>query len=205
MSTLTIYPTSATGLVGTTITTIGDRNSTNDSGLILYDIGNNVGAAYQIGLSPAMNSVLTFLTAGRIWWIHRQVRAHNIHTTSDKLIQSVSKIILESGSLYPILSIMGLVVRNTTDIPLDFFPLVALSAGIAPTLIIVRAKLGKNVESLQDQVSGIRFTSPSAPQEGTTTVSRAPVHSIGNFSMAAAEPEGGNEGRVADQKEATAV
>ncbi|ESK83550.1 hypothetical protein Moror_12105 [Moniliophthora roreri MCA 2997] len=191
--------TNATGLVGTIITTIGENDtSTIDSDVVLYDVGSDIIWAYEIALSPAMNSILTLLTAGRIWWIHRQVRAHNIHTTSGKLLYSVSRIILESGSLYPVLSIVGLVLRNATTadaLPLDFFPLVTLSAGIAPTLIIVRAKYCKNIENLQDQVPGIHFASRPAPQEGTTTVSRVPVHSIGNLSMAAAEAEGlgGNE------------
>ncbi|ESK84181.1 hypothetical protein Moror_16984 [Moniliophthora roreri MCA 2997] len=194
--------TNVAGLVGATIDTIGDTDSA--MSLALYDFGGDITLAYQIALSPAMNSILTLLTAGRIWWIHRQVRAHNIHTTSDKLIYSISRIILESGTLYPVLSIVGLVLKNATTIdalPLDFFPLVTLSAGIAPTLIMVRTKLGKNVESLQDQVSGTRFTSRPEPREGTTTVSRVPVHSIGNLGMAATESGEGNE----ERKETTAV
>ncbi|KAK7020688.1 hypothetical protein VNI00_017630 [Paramarasmius palmivorus] len=51
----------------------------------------------------------------------------------------------------------------------DPFPLVVLSAGIAPALIMVRAKLGKNVESLQEVVSDIRFTSQPV-QQGTSTI-----------------------------------
>ncbi|KAK7054285.1 hypothetical protein VNI00_003478 [Paramarasmius palmivorus] len=55
--------------------------------------------------------------------------------------------------------------------------------GIAPTLIMVRAKLGQNIESLQEAVSDIRFTSQPARQ-GTgginlsTTQSEAQVLSI---------------------------
>ncbi|ESK84179.1 hypothetical protein Moror_16982 [Moniliophthora roreri MCA 2997] len=191
--------TNVAGLVGTTIDTIGDSNSA--SNLALYDVGGDITLAYQIALSPAMNSILTLLTAGRIWWIHRQVRAY---IRKDKLIYSILRIILESGSLYPVLSIVGLVLRNTTTshtLPLDFFPLVTLSAGIAPTLIMVRTKLSENVVRLEDQVSGICFASRSAPREGTTTVSRVLVRSIGNLSMTAAELEGGHEGRVVDGKE----
>ncbi|KAK7020691.1 hypothetical protein VNI00_017633 [Paramarasmius palmivorus] len=60
------------------------------------------------------------------------------------------------------MSMVDLIIVNTISTekyPVDLFPLVTLSAGIAPTLIMVRAKLGKNVESLQEAVSNIRFTS----------------------------------------------
>ncbi|EEB93818.1 hypothetical protein MPER_07482, partial [Moniliophthora perniciosa FA553] len=62
----------------------------------LYFIGNNVNFAHSVA-SLVVNFTLTLLTAGRIWWIHRQVRALGV-SASDTLVQSVSKIILESGS-----------------------------------------------------------------------------------------------------------
>ncbi|KAI3608467.1 hypothetical protein WG66_000915 [Moniliophthora roreri] len=133
-----------------------DINS-ESSNLDFYNVGKAVGVVYGT-TSVIVNSVLTLLTAGRIWWIHRQVRAHGVHT-SDKLMHSVSRIILESGLLYPAMSMINLITFYTAtidDLPLDFGPLVTLSAGIAPTLIMVRARLGKSVESLQDKVSDIR-------------------------------------------------
>ncbi|KAI3607934.1 hypothetical protein WG66_004492 [Moniliophthora roreri] len=205
-STLTIYPILVLGLIGTALYTFGLSDRTIHSKLTLYDIGKTITAAYETA-SPAINSILTLLTAGRILWIHRQVRVHNVHTTSDKLIRSVSRIIVESGSLYPIFSIVALITANTATIdaiPFDFSPLVILSAGISPTLIMVRAKLGKNVESLQDQISGIRFTSRPAPREGTTTVSQAQVYPLGNLNMAAVELEGGSERQMINGKESVA-
>ncbi|ESK92601.1 hypothetical protein Moror_4400 [Moniliophthora roreri MCA 2997] len=154
-----------------------DINS-ESSNLDSDNVGKAVGVVYGT-TSVIVNSVLTLLTAGRIWWIHRQVRAHGVHT-SDKLMHSVSRIILESGLLYPAMSMINLITFYTAtidDLPLDFGPLVTLSAGIAPTLIMVRARLGKSVESLQDKVSDIRFTSQPRLQEGTITISRAQVHS----------------------------
>ncbi|ESK83339.1 hypothetical protein Moror_8779 [Moniliophthora roreri MCA 2997] len=106
------------------------------------------------------------LTAGRIWWIHRQARAHGIHT-SDAVIDSVSRIVFESGIMFPMFCVAALIVNNTTSLyVVDLDPIKVLSVGIAPTLIMVRAKLDKNVESLQDQISDICFTSRPAPREG---------------------------------------
>ncbi|KAK7018646.1 hypothetical protein VNI00_018357 [Paramarasmius palmivorus] len=92
------------------------------------------------------------------------------------------------------MNVVDLVILNT--IPpekyiFDPFPLVVLSAGIAPTLIMVRAKLGMNIESTQEAVSEIRFTSQPAQRGagGTSTVySQAQVLSI------APNSEGGMEG-----------
>ncbi|ESK84698.1 hypothetical protein Moror_631 [Moniliophthora roreri MCA 2997] len=137
-----------------------------------------------------VNLALTLLTAGRIWWIHRQVRAHGVHT-SDKTFSTVSRLILESGSLYPLISIIGLILVNVPQpywIPIDCYPLSSLTAGIAPTLIMVRAKLGKNVESLQEHVSDIRFTSRPAPRE-----SQVQANSIGNFTTTRVDVQGGGE------------
>ncbi|EEB91407.1 hypothetical protein MPER_10234, partial [Moniliophthora perniciosa FA553] len=177
-----------------------------ESNVEIANYGSLLNFVFEV-LSVILNSTLTLLTAGRILWIHRQVRAQGIHT-SDAFVQSVSRIILESGALYPVLGIIGLILANEMyaqrvtidEMPIDFFPLIRLSAGIAPTLIIVRAKLGKNVESLQDQVSDICFTSRAVPGEGTSsTGSRAQVHSIGNLSMVSA---GGDDQRGAGRKDA---
>uniref|UniRef100_A0A0W0G660 Uncharacterized protein n=2 Tax=Moniliophthora roreri TaxID=221103 RepID=A0A0W0G660_MONRR len=105
------------------------------------------------------------------------------------------------------MGIVTLIKDNTTTldhVPFDIIPLVVLSAGIAPTLIVVRAKLGKTVESLQEQVSDIHFTSQSAPRhgEGAGTISRV-THTTGTLSMMAVEAE--NNRRVVDEKGTMAV
>ncbi|ESK87664.1 hypothetical protein Moror_1886 [Moniliophthora roreri MCA 2997] len=164
------------GVVSAVLITVEvDSESLNPA---LYTSGRITNFVYSV-TSLVVNFVLTLLTAGRIWWINRQVRAHGVHA-SDKLMHSVFRIIFESGLLYPIMSIITLITYNTTtldELPFDFAPLMTLSAGIAPTLIMVRAKLGKNVESLQDKISDIQFTSQPHLREGTITISRAQVHS----------------------------
>ncbi|KAK7040904.1 hypothetical protein VNI00_009500 [Paramarasmius palmivorus] len=103
-----------------------------------------------------MNSILAFLTAGRIWWIHRQRWAR-------------SNGFLESGILYPLFQVVNLVNVNFNirayphPMPFDWTPIAVLSAGFAPTLVMVRAKLGKKVESLrtgESAFSDIRFNRP---------------------------------------------
>ncbi|KAI3618181.1 hypothetical protein WG66_005602 [Moniliophthora roreri] len=189
--------TNVLGLAGSIMLIIGVRDMAKESNLIIFVNGGNVTFAYNI-CSAVVNSALTLLTAGRIWWIHREVRAHGIHTT-DTLVQSITRIILESGMLYPFFIVAALIVTNTVSInawSFDVYPLVALSAGVAPTLIMVRAKLGKNVESLQNMVSDIHFMSQPEVGDAATARSRAQVHSI------ALEFERESEERAERQKEA---
>ncbi|ESK82051.1 hypothetical protein Moror_13425 [Moniliophthora roreri MCA 2997] len=162
--------TNVVGLTGAIMVTVYNdaRVQSNEA---LFDLGDTMNGAYRTA-STVVNSVITLLTAGRIWWIHWQVRAHGVYTT-DTLIQSVYRMILESGSLYPMLSIINLIVVNSTtfdEAPFDCYPLATLSAAIAPTLIMVRAKLGKNIESLEDQILDIRFTTQLAPGERASII-----------------------------------
>ncbi|KAK7018645.1 hypothetical protein VNI00_018356 [Paramarasmius palmivorus] len=75
-----------------------------------------------------------------------------------------------------------LIIVNTIapeNISFDPAPLVALSAGMAPTLIMVRAKFGMNVESsMQEAISDIRFTDNEQGLGGNTARSRAQILSI---------------------------
>ncbi|KAI3596584.1 hypothetical protein WG66_003387 [Moniliophthora roreri] len=153
--------------------TVGIKDRNDESTIVLLKNALTAGFVYNI-VSAVINSVLTLLTAGRIWWIHRElIRTHGIYT-NDTLASSVSRIILESGVLYPVFDIVGLIATNTTTMhamPFDFWPPMVLVAGIAPTLISVRAKLGKNVESLQTQISDIHFSSRPAPREDVSALS----------------------------------
>ncbi|THU99234.1 hypothetical protein K435DRAFT_659406 [Dendrothele bispora CBS 962.96] len=160
--------------------------------------------------------VLYVLIAGRIWWIHRRVSIHGVHA-SDRLVHSVCRIILESGMLYPIFQIANAIENSAGDpstIPFDFLPVAALMAGVAPTLIMVRAKLGKNVESLQTgdttstgfdfgtrsgTVSSIRFGDRLGTMTTTPGVMR-PVRShnipLAEISVVAAGDEVEEEGKT---------
>uniref|UniRef100_A0A0W0EUV5 Uncharacterized protein n=1 Tax=Moniliophthora roreri TaxID=221103 RepID=A0A0W0EUV5_MONRR len=188
------FITNALGIVCAITLIIG----TTESNYAAFRVSQVTNGVYNI-CSAIVNGMLTLLTAGRIWWIRRQVRAHGTFS-SDTFVQAVSKIILESGMIYPFFTVVALIVTNTSTpsiLPFDFFPLTVLSAGIAPTLIIIRARLGKNVESLQDMISDFRFTSQESPRE-VTTRSRAQVYPV---SMEPAET-GGSEEQVINRKEA---
>uniref|UniRef100_A0A0W0FND3 Uncharacterized protein n=1 Tax=Moniliophthora roreri TaxID=221103 RepID=A0A0W0FND3_MONRR len=198
--------TNAIGLISTFMMAIGKSDMTNESKVAIFFVANDIFTAYSIS-SVVINMLLTLITAGRIWWIHRQVRAQGVYA-SDTLVGSVSRIILESGIIYPICMIAVLIVAyipgNTT--PFDPSPVAALAAGLAPTLILVRAKLGKTVESLQDKVSDMRFTSPGL-RETTTTISQAQAHPIANLSLVPHDIErsGGSEEKSSTEKEAIDV
>uniref|UniRef100_A0A0W0FNN1 Uncharacterized protein n=1 Tax=Moniliophthora roreri TaxID=221103 RepID=A0A0W0FNN1_MONRR len=190
--------TNATALVGIIIDLIYLARDIPES---LHHIGNALVVGSDIS-SAVINSLITLLTAGRMWWIHRQVRTQAVYA-SDTLVGTISRIILESGIIYPVFIVLNQVVGQTStpdEAPFSLYPLAVLSAGIAPTLIIVRAKLGKGIESLHSQVSEIRFTSRPAPNEGTIIRPQAQVHSIGNI-RAPME----NDVYVGMSKEATAV
>ncbi|KAK7038784.1 hypothetical protein VNI00_010670 [Paramarasmius palmivorus] len=112
--------------------------------------------------SAGLNFVLTALTAGRIWWISRQAR-HILSRADNQQYRAIIAIILESGLIYPVLQIIYIVTLRILDperignIPVDLFPVVYQTAGIAPTLIIVRAATGKAIESVNQEVSTLRF------------------------------------------------
>ncbi|ESK84257.1 hypothetical protein Moror_3796 [Moniliophthora roreri MCA 2997] len=174
------------------------------SNYMLVTHAKTVLASYDV-CSAVVNSALTLFTAGRIWWIHRQARAHGVYSSDAFDIESIYRIILESGLIYPVFIVASLVATNTSTpktLPFDFYPLRSLSAGIAPTLIIVRVKFGQNAENLQDRmISDIGFTTP---REGNTIRSLGQVYSIGNFSMTPVGSGGGSEDSgVGIQKEAT--
>uniref|UniRef100_A0A0W0FWF4 G protein-coupled receptor n=1 Tax=Moniliophthora roreri TaxID=221103 RepID=A0A0W0FWF4_MONRR len=181
----------ALGLVSAVMMTIGTRDPRIHSNEVLYNIGDYLAFAYLIS-SAVVNSILTLLTAGRIWWIYRQARIQGVQT-SDTFVHSISKIILESGILYPTIIIASLIQANITTpetVPFDFHVLIPLSAGIAPTLIMVRAQLGQNVECLRDTaLSDMRFTVRSTSQGTTATDSQMHVYSFGMAPLAREESD----------------
>ncbi|KAF9259811.1 hypothetical protein L218DRAFT_989919 [Marasmius fiardii PR-910] len=127
---------SSTGMI---MIIIGSTDTRVRSNRVLIENGQTIGAVGLI-ISAAFNSVLTLLTAGRIWWITRSVRKSKTY-----LLTTMNKIIFESGMIYPLIIILHLSIRNGLPqyyVPLDTLPVVVIAAAIAPTLIIVRIRLG---------------------------------------------------------------
>uniref|UniRef100_A0A0W0FDN3 Uncharacterized protein n=1 Tax=Moniliophthora roreri TaxID=221103 RepID=A0A0W0FDN3_MONRR len=152
----------AIGLSSTIVIAIGNHHlysATN--GRQLYTIGNSIVNAYLIA-HTVFNGILTVMTAGRIWWITREVRLLMDREMSHKYTGIIA-MILESGALYPTFAIAYLIIDATidpqhTDIrPINLGPLIVLSAAISPTLIIVRAAVGKTVNTVDQVISTLQF------------------------------------------------
>ncbi|KAJ8088130.1 hypothetical protein PM082_013681 [Marasmius tenuissimus] len=144
----------------------------------------NAGPFHFVGLlmSAVVNVLVTLLTAGRIWWINRQSQAHvgvsekkNTHKLS-----TANRIILESGMIYPTVMVVYIITGwqyHAKQLrPVELIPVTVLSAGIAPTLALLRAQMTKLSERASskvefERVSEIRFNSARlARLGGTSTV-----------------------------------
>ncbi|KAK7059777.1 hypothetical protein R3P38DRAFT_969904 [Favolaschia claudopus] len=119
-------------------------------------------------MSVATNSILTMLTAGRMWWIGREVRrASTLPTT--RSYNTAVVMILESGALYSLcviayvvsgafLSPSAIIINNIlTGVLFQF-------VNIVPTLIAVRVSLSRAAESrwidgVSDSAANVTFTS----------------------------------------------
>ncbi|KAF9265721.1 hypothetical protein L218DRAFT_924262 [Marasmius fiardii PR-910] len=136
---LASFAVNVTSSTGAIMFIIGIRDTRISSNIALVKTGGNIQAVGMI-LSASFNSILTLLTAGRVWRITRTLRSSSTYN-----LTTMNRIILESGMLYPLAMIIHLSITNAFPqyhTPFDTLPLVVLAAGIAPTLIIVRIRLG---------------------------------------------------------------
>ncbi|KAG7092851.1 hypothetical protein E1B28_009165 [Marasmius oreades] len=125
---------------GAIVQIIGFRDSRIESNTALTGIGAELEAVGFI-TSAVFNLMLTLSTAGRIWWITRCVGPSRTYY----VVTTMNKIILESGTLYPLAMIVHLSFTNAfpgDQLPIDTYPLIVLAAGITPTLIVIRKRLG---------------------------------------------------------------
>ncbi|KAK1222753.1 hypothetical protein PQX77_014393 [Marasmius sp. AFHP31] len=132
-------------------------------------------------ISTTYNSLLTLLTAGRIWWIvHNvgQINESRIHTKYRIIIATI----LESGLLFTATAVVGnvlpLVLKSRKDghIFLDVGVISAQMMGIAPTIMIVRIKAGKAVESVHQTVSTLRFAEGANNSQQQSTAAHGMVN-----------------------------
>ncbi|KAF9259789.1 hypothetical protein L218DRAFT_633526 [Marasmius fiardii PR-910] len=148
---------------------IGARDTRIASSRVLFEDGQTITAVGLI-MSALFHLVFTLLTAGRIWWISRTVQRSKAGWSLNQKHRTVIRIILESGILYPLVMIVHLSITNGFhQVPFDTLPLTVLAAGIAPTLIIVRARLGMSPVNDIPSCSAMSFkipdsTSQSAPE-----------------------------------------
>ncbi|KAF8880557.1 hypothetical protein BD779DRAFT_1446204, partial [Infundibulicybe gibba] len=91
-----------------------------------------------------LNTLITILTAGRIWWISR--KAHQI-LGSDlvKRYNSAIAIIVESGAIYSTYIILDVIISGQVSTNLVLDAGLIQMVGIVPTLIIVQVGLGRGI------------------------------------------------------------
>ncbi|KAJ8085707.1 hypothetical protein PM082_004525 [Marasmius tenuissimus] len=113
-------------------------------------------------ISTVYISLLTLLTAGRIWWTVRQVgqiTGSRVYTKYKILVATI----LESGLLLPATQVAAIALSLIVDpnknglVPFDTVVITTQMTAIAPTLIIVRIAYGQSVESVDQMVSTLHF------------------------------------------------
>ncbi|KAK1223679.1 hypothetical protein PQX77_013437 [Marasmius sp. AFHP31] len=112
--------------------------------------GEEIAQVYN-GSYAGANLLITTLTASRIWWLSRKARESNPDSGAHRLYVRIVAIILESGSLYPIVSFIDIGLSENASkigVPIRLLPTVTLIAGIAPALMIVRCRV---FNALQDR------------------------------------------------------
>ncbi|KAL0575089.1 hypothetical protein V5O48_006880 [Marasmius crinis-equi] len=116
--------------------------------------------------AAAFNFTLTLMTAGRIWWVSYNARKEMGKQVNSKYTTIVA-IIIESGFLYSA-SLLGLyitmLIKGTLPAPFDPDVIMAQLAGLAPTLLIVRATSNKSADSVYQSHKVFTITFASVPE-----------------------------------------
>ncbi|ESK81504.1 hypothetical protein Moror_15687 [Moniliophthora roreri MCA 2997] len=152
-------------IVASVFEVIGISNTADLARWQLYLQANTIDTAFWLA-EMGVNIILTLLTAGRIWWISQEARKHMGPAIKTKY-STIVAIILESGILYLIFLTTTVVYSlladpdATASTAFSFQVVTFQLAGIAPTLIIIRAASGKTVEhtSMNQVVSSLHFAS----------------------------------------------
>ncbi|KAI3613587.1 hypothetical protein WG66_006123 [Moniliophthora roreri] len=154
---------------------LGDRDRSNTLNWDLYVKGNKMALSVEVidaGLEhfirdPCMNhdsgQNLVYQSASTA-----PVGSENIIHVSNNYSDYASHISsyafsLESGFLCPLAITINLIIVHARDldfkqlIPVDLSPVIYQFAGIAPTLVITRARTGKSIESVDQTILSIHF------------------------------------------------
>ncbi|KAL0566400.1 hypothetical protein V5O48_015615, partial [Marasmius crinis-equi] len=179
----------ATNVVG--VVAISVQLSAN---LTLFVDGNNI-FMWFTGAVAFTQLFLTFMIAGRIWWISRQMARNS---SMRKSVRTIIAITLESGIVYAILLVIYQVQNSALPISIDLglYPILIQFAGLSPTLIIIRAALGMSIENSPDCNV---VTSPLSPLDfaqgpsGSTVTAQLTFNSLSRVS---AVPQTTNAGKA---------
>ncbi|ESK84955.1 hypothetical protein Moror_9237 [Moniliophthora roreri MCA 2997] len=186
------------GVTGSILTALRNRNAYNEWNWSLYVTGNRMALSVEV-INAALSFLVTLLTAGRIWYISRQIRRLLGRQTS-LMYRTVIAIIVESGLLCPLAIMIKMIIVHVSDsnskqsAPIDFSPIVSQVAGIAPTLVIARARAGKSIESVDRTISTLQFTvhqDVEDPRESTSRQLQQVSISIGGLPGAQNEAASG--------------
>ncbi|KAF8188177.1 hypothetical protein K438DRAFT_1764405 [Mycena galopus ATCC 62051] len=103
-------------------------------------------------------------TAGRIWLKLRDATHVGAHTTLKSRYNTVIVTVVESGALYCLSAILLVIMElkpNTTSSDIGWFVIQSASTpliNILPTLIIVRAAMGHNIQDKMEPPRAARTT-----------------------------------------------
>ncbi|KAJ8085673.1 hypothetical protein PM082_004491 [Marasmius tenuissimus] len=145
----------------------------------LFDTCNSI-LKVLIIITTIYVSILTLLTAGRIWWTIRQVGQINESRVYTRYKIYVATF-LESGLLFSVTQVVGVVFTSITDpegrglAPFDFNVISTQMAAIAPTLIVIRIAYGQTVESVRQTVSTLQFVEGGNISQQRSTVAHGTV------------------------------
>uniref|UniRef100_A0A0W0GF28 Uncharacterized protein n=1 Tax=Moniliophthora roreri TaxID=221103 RepID=A0A0W0GF28_MONRR len=154
--------TNALGFAGSIVNAYGISDTTDPWKAYIVSHGDTSESA-SMSMSVIVNSIITMLTAGRIWWVYRQARQQG----GGGLLGTVSRLIVESGLLFPTAVLAQVVLQSGVGDDKVFFDLAPscyLITGLAIMLIVVRAQLGKTVENTMNNVQ-VFSTVQFAPRE----------------------------------------
>uniref|UniRef100_A0A0W0FTM8 Uncharacterized protein n=1 Tax=Moniliophthora roreri TaxID=221103 RepID=A0A0W0FTM8_MONRR len=162
---LVLFLTNAVGFVGGVTYAVGCFPN---QPLSVFIKGADIITGYFI--ANAINTfLLTFIIAGRIWWLSREPR-RLMGREVDRRYNRIIAMVVESGLLYSASVVVHVSTRqslSTLGFPLNLSGLVYLMVGIAPTLIILRTSLGLTESAIPDSrmISTLRFGEPPAATE----------------------------------------
>ncbi|ESK87344.1 hypothetical protein Moror_5707 [Moniliophthora roreri MCA 2997] len=154
--------TNALGFAGSIVNAYGISDTTDPWKAYIVSHGDTSESA-SMSMSVIVNSIITMLTAGRIWWVYRQARQQG----GGGLLGTISRLIVESGLLFPTAVLVQVVLQSGVGDDKVFFDLAPscyLITGLAIMLIVVRAQLGKTVENTMNNVQ-VFSTVQFAPRE----------------------------------------
>ncbi|KAL0575613.1 hypothetical protein V5O48_006360 [Marasmius crinis-equi] len=149
------------GLIISAISMTGLSNTSDPRKKALFVRSTTILNGYRLA-SLGLNFLITLLTAGRIWVISRQARAL-MGREIDRRYKTIIAILLESGIMYPLATLLWVILEFVVDpeskgiVPIDTSVDITQFAGIAPTLVIVRAAYGRTIDNVDQAISTLRF------------------------------------------------